>query len=210
MKIWKVLYDLDKPSIAVYKNTWKALQKYSTLVQFEALKEKDCSFIKFDHMQSLISTHYLRFVLRKWSTWRLILLRSEQRLYRETCRSLLEDTRREHPGESQRCLYRETFALTLITEFQVFLSTVQKVDTSRKETVKRLIQQFENHPNQDFTLQDFNKIEERKFELHETSLKKQSLQPDQQLRLRQRTGSSTTVGSRTWTGLDSNFFFLVR
>ena len=25
----------------------------------------------------------------------------EQRLYRETCRSLLEDTRREHPGESQ-------------------------------------------------------------------------------------------------------------
>ena len=33
---------------------------------------------------------------------------SGQRLYRETCRSLLEDTRREHPGEKQRCLYKET------------------------------------------------------------------------------------------------------
>ena len=40
---------------------------------------------------------------------------SEQRLYRETCRSLLEDTRREHPGESHRCLYREVM---LTTQFQ--------------------------------------------------------------------------------------------
>ena len=33
---------------------------------------------------------------------------SEKRPYREICRSCLQDTRREHPGESQRCLYRET------------------------------------------------------------------------------------------------------
>ena len=37
----------------------------------------------------------------------------------ETCRSLLEDTRRELPGESQRCLYREKpVAVTLVIEFQ--------------------------------------------------------------------------------------------
>ena len=36
-------------------------------------------------------------------------------------------------------------------------STVQQQDTNRRETVKKLIQQFENHPNKDFFLQDLNK-----------------------------------------------------
>ena len=34
-------------------------------------RRKDCRFIKLDYMQSLFSTHCLRFVLRKWYTWRL-------------------------------------------------------------------------------------------------------------------------------------------
>ena len=75
---------------------------------------------------------------------------SEQSVYRETCRSLLEDTRREHPGESQRCLYRETCRGNVDCRIPGFPhSTVQREDTNRKETVKRLIQQFENYPNQD-------------------------------------------------------------
>ena len=65
------------------------------------------------------------------------------------------------------------------------------MDTKRKETVKRLIQQFENHPNRDLLLQDFNKTDEINpfseeskdlildmgnteiFEVYETSSKKQ-------------------------------------
>ena len=41
-------------------------------------------------------------------------------------------------------------------------STVQdqEEDSNRKETVKRLIQQFENHPNRDSLIQDLNKTEE--------------------------------------------------
>ena len=39
-------------------------------------------------------------------------------------------------------------------------STVQKEDTNRKETVTRLFQQFENHPNRDTLLQDLNQSEE--------------------------------------------------
>ena len=39
-------------------------------------------------------------------------------------------------------------------------STVQKEDSNHKETVKRLIQQFENHPNRDSLIQDLNKTEE--------------------------------------------------
>ena len=70
-------------------------------------------------------------------------------------------------------------------------STVQQQDTNRKETVKKLIQQFENHPNKELFLQDLNQTEkinkfseESKklitdmgnteiFELCETSSKKQ-------------------------------------
>ena len=39
-------------------------------------------------------------------------------------------------------------------------STVQKEDSNRKEIVQRLIQQFENHPNQDSLIEDLNKTEE--------------------------------------------------
>ena len=38
---------------------------------WNSLNEKDCSSIKPDHTQSIISTHNLRLVLRKWYTWRL-------------------------------------------------------------------------------------------------------------------------------------------
>ena len=87
---------------------------------------------------------------------------SEQSVqYRKTCRSLLEDTRRKHPEESQRGKYRETcrgnvdYRIPFIPH-----STVQKEDLNRKEIVKRLIQQFENHPNRHSLIQDLNKTEE--------------------------------------------------
>ena len=96
---------------------------------------------------------------------------SEQSVkYRETCRSLLEDTRRKHAEESQRSKYRETCRGNADYRIQGFPhSTVQKEDSNRKETVKRLIQQFENHPNRDSSIQDLNKMEY--FELCETSSK---------------------------------------
>ena len=87
---------------------------------------------------------------------------SEQSVqYRETCRSLLEDTRRKHLEESQRGKYRETCRGN--TDYRIpgiLHSTVQKEDSNRKETVKRLIQQFENHPNGDSSMEDKNKTEE--------------------------------------------------
>ena len=39
-------------------------------------------------------------------------------------------------------------------------STVQQQDTNRRERVKKLIQQFENHTNKEFFLKDLNKTEE--------------------------------------------------
>ena len=82
--------------------------------------------------------------------------------YRETCRShLLEDTRRQHLEENQRGKYKESCRGNVDYRIQgVPRSTVQKEDSNRKEIVKRLIQQFENHPNRDSVTEDLNKIEE--------------------------------------------------
>ena len=52
---------------------------------------------------------------------------------------------------------RKLVAVTLITELKVYF--VQKEDSNRKEIVKRLIQQFENHPNSDSSIQDLKKTE---------------------------------------------------
>ena len=67
-------------------------------------------------------------------------------------------------------------------------STVEQVDTNRKETVRRFIEQFDNHPNRNVLLKDFVKInhfsEELKdlitdmgnneiFEFYKTSSKRQ-------------------------------------
>ena len=56
---------------------------------------------------------------------------------------------------------RRLVAATLITKFKVHHnSAVQEEDSNRKETVKRQIQQFENHPNRDSLMEDLNKTEE--------------------------------------------------
>ena len=62
---------------------------------------------------------------------------------------------------SQRGQYRETCRGNVDYRISgIPHSTVQKEDSNRKETVKRLIQQFENHPNRNCCCKTFNKIEE--------------------------------------------------
>ena len=81
--------------------------------------------------------------------------------YEETRRSHLEDMRHKHLEENRRANYKETCRGILDCRTQGFPhSTVQKEDSNRKEIVKRLIQQFENHPNRDSLLEDVNKTEE--------------------------------------------------
>ena len=67
---------------------------------------------------------------------------SEQSVqYSETYRSLLEDTRRKRPAESQRGKYSETCRGNADYRIQgVPHSTVQKEDSNRKDTIKRPIQ----------------------------------------------------------------------
>ena len=57
---------------------------------------------------------------------------------------------------------RKLVAVTLITEFKENLTQRfrKKKDTNRKEILKRLIQQSENHPNRDSLIEDLSKTEE--------------------------------------------------
>ena len=72
--------------------------------------------------------------------------------YVETRRSHLGDTRRKHFEENHRAKHKKTC--------RVPHSTVQREDSNRTEIVKRLLQQFENHPNRDSSIEDLNKTEE--------------------------------------------------
>ena len=64
--------DLTKPRIAPHKNSWKRLQKYCILVQFEARsrERKDCHFTKHGHMQSFSITHNLQLAMIKRYEWK--------------------------------------------------------------------------------------------------------------------------------------------
>ena len=63
--------------------------------------------------------------------------------------------------ETRRSRYKETCLGNVDDGVQsIPYSTVQKEDSNRTEIVKRLIQQFENHPNRDPLIKDLNKTEE--------------------------------------------------
>ena len=227
----EVEYDLNKPRIAVYKNTWRAHQNAVFWCNVKLVQRKGLQFyqtrshaiIHFNILPAICvekvvyvetGEEFYGEVYQSPRLPRVVLTpnsqhgrqgpsknpdeikstdhESEERLYRENCRSLLEDTRREHPRESQRYQYRETCRGSVDYRIPgIPHSTVQQVDTNRKETVKKLIQQFESHPNTELLLQDFKKTEEINpfseeskdlitdmgnteiFELYETSSKKQ-------------------------------------
>ena len=66
----EIRYDLDKPRITPYTNTWRPHQNTVYCAIKSPLRRKDCNFIKDDHTQSFSTTHCLRFVLGKRYAWR--------------------------------------------------------------------------------------------------------------------------------------------
>ena len=61
----EVQYDLDKPRIAPYKNTWRPHQNKVYWCNLKLAQKKGLQFIKHDHTQSFSATHHLRLALRK-------------------------------------------------------------------------------------------------------------------------------------------------
>ena len=133
---------------------------------------------------AIFSTLYLLYVLRKWYTWRQERIYTANytnpQSYRESYsrRICIMDVRifpipkRAHPptikAKEARNTWklvargtRELVAVTLITEFQVYLTQqFRKKTVIANTSLKRLIQLFENHPNRDSSMEDLNKTEE--------------------------------------------------
>ena len=157
----EVQYDLDKPRITVYKNTWKSQQNIVYWCKLKFAQRKGLQFyqtrshanILFNtlpaiciekvvymktgeelHCKEHQSPRLSRVVLAPTSQHgrqdppnpderKSTDHQSEERLCRETCRPLLEGTRREHPGERVSDISTEKpVAVTLTTEFQVYFT----------------------------------------------------------------------------------------
>ena len=76
---------------------------------------------------------------------------------------LVSESRKSDDREDEVHQLRETCGSHHRVDFRIPgipHSTVEQVDASRKETVRRLIEQFENHPNRNVCLKDFEKSEE--------------------------------------------------
>ena len=74
----------------------------------------------------------------------------------------ITDSRNSHDCESEEDKHRETCSSSRL-DFRIPgipHSTVEQVETNRKETVRRFVEQFENHPNRNMLLKDFEKSEE--------------------------------------------------
>ena len=123
--------------------------------------------IEHDHTQSFSTTHYLRFVLRKW----LVCMRTKEELYHKVYQSPRmphvvlkpnpQSVQQDQPDQEARKSsdhqrvpgsYVETRSGNVDDRIPgISHSTVQQQDTNRRETVKKLIQQFENHRTRSFS-----------------------------------------------------------
>ena len=75
---------------------------------------------------------------------------------------LITDSRKSDDREYEVHKHRRTCSSSCL-DFRtrgIPHSTVQQVETNRKETVRPIIEQFENHPNKIMLLKDFEKSEE--------------------------------------------------
>ena len=77
----KVQFDLGKPRIAVFKNTWRAHQNTAYWCNLKLAQRKGLQFYQTRSHAIALSTDYLRIVLRKWYTWRLERIKTARYTY---------------------------------------------------------------------------------------------------------------------------------
>ena len=167
--------NLDKPRLAPYKEYCDASSKHSVLVRFKARSEERVAVLSITITRNRSLQHTTCDLCEK----AVCMKTNEEQNYRVCqperfpCTMLKQNsqsgpqdqldqearTSSAHQSASGSCV--KPAAATSTTEYQAYLIlTVQQQDTNRRETVKKLTQQFENHPHKESFLQDLNKTEE--------------------------------------------------
>ena len=197
---------LDKPRVAPHKNTWRPHQNTVYWCNLKLAQKRGLQFY-----QTRSHAIVLYNILLAICTEKAVCMKTEEELYHNVYQSPRvlriflkpnsQSGQQDQPGQEARKSSDHQSASGSYGESRsgnddcripgILHSTVQQQDTNRKETVKKLIQQFENHPNKEFFLQDLKKTEEidtlsekskklitdtgntEIFELCETSSKKQ-------------------------------------
>ena len=171
----EVQYDLDKPRVGVYTNTWKSHHHTVYWCNLRLAQRKGLQFYQTRSHAITLSSALLAICIEK-----VVCMKTGTELYCKVCQSprlprvtltpnpqhsLKDppnlDARQSDNYESEMREHRRTCSGKL--DFRIPgipHSTVGQVDTNRKETVKRLIEQFENHPNRNVLLKAFQKAEE--------------------------------------------------
>ena len=161
--------DLTKPRIAPSKNTWKRLRKFGTLVQFETRSEERIAILSI----TITRNRSLQHTASSWhwvsgtyenSGWappegslnsESATIRTEIELAILTTRSTR--TRRKNILRPPKRIAEWTWCNIVDCRVpDIPHSAVEQQDTNRRDTVKKLIQQFESHPNKESFLQDLN------------------------------------------------------
>ena len=190
-------YDLDKPRIAVYKNTWRIHQNTVYWCNLKLAQRKGLQFYQtrshafalFQHTtfdlywESGIHEDWRGFTLQSTSITKVTARRTyakfaiwtsgssqsrSKKIHRPTKQTKrqvqgnLSLTSRGHTSQASRrkSAMEVQGNLSRWCWLGILHSTVQREDSNRNETVKRLTQQIEDHPNRDSLIQDLDKTEE--------------------------------------------------
>ena len=161
--------DLDKPSIAPYKQTWKSSPQYSILVQFEACSEKENAIpsnsITCNYFQTLLAI-CMEVVCMKTGEELHCKVHQLNRLPRVTHVPNSQHSRKDLPiidsrtsndCESEEHKNKDTCSSSCVY-FRIPSiphSTVEQVETTRKETVRRFVEHFWKSPKQEHVAERF-------------------------------------------------------
>ena len=152
--------DLTKPRIAPYKNTWKPLQNTVYWCNLKLAQQRGLQFCQTrSHAFVFCNT------LPAFCIGNAVCMKTKEEQYFKVCltprlpRVVLKPN--SHSGQQDQQDARSSWDPPTV-DYRIpgiLLSTVEQQDTNRKDKVKRLIQQFENHPNKESFLQDLKQTE---------------------------------------------------
>ena len=202
----EVEYDQGKTRVAPCKHNWRAHHNTVCRCNFEACSEKGIAILSIS-----IACNYSSNTLPAICIEQVVCMKLREDLYCKIFQSprlprvtlvpnsqhvqkdvLDTDSRNSDECENEGQQHRETCGSHFV-DFRIpgiLHSAVGQVETNRKEKVRRLIEQFESHPNKNMLLKDFEKSEEinhfseeskgfdykdnnKLFEFYETSSKRQ-------------------------------------
>ena len=171
MRSWN---DLDKPRIAPYKHIWRSHHNTVFWCNLQLAQRKGLRFYQTRSLAITFSVTLPAICIDK-----VICVKTREELH---CRMYwsprlphvtlvprLQHVQKDvHVSESRKSddrekdLHKGTCGSEYCVDFRIPdipHSAVEQVERSRKEKVRQLIEQFENHPNRNMLLKDFEKSE---------------------------------------------------